>query len=124
DVSITLSLVESYLDKNGKPYDYIVQTQDYKGNRFLQKIADDCDARLGQTIWIPGDVMWNNQYGSFTFARPFLAEGGENRNNTGFQLKKGSNPLSTGAGAPFGGNSVTGAIVFRYAEALLNYAEA
>ena len=39
-------------------------------------------------------------------------------------MKKGANPLSSGAGTIFGGNSITGSIVFRYAEALLNYAEA
>lgn len=124
DVSITLSLIESYLDKAGKPYDYRSVAGSYKGNNFLQKIASECDPRLSQTIWIPGNVMWDNLYGLHTFARPSLAEGGLNRNSTGFQLKKGSNPHSAGAGAPTGGNSLTGAIIFRYAEALLNYAEA
>ena len=68
--------------------------------------------------------MWDNVNGVQYFDKPYVDKNSGFRNSTGFQLKKGSNPYSPGAGAGFGGDSETGAIVFRYAEALLNYAEA
>ena len=69
--------------------------------------------------------MWdNNQYGKNIFQKPYLDNSGEFMNTTGFQLRKGVDPLSDGSGAGFGGASQTGAIIFRYAEVLLNYAEA
>lgn len=122
---VTLDLVSSYLAKNGFVYDYKQAANTAKGSDYLSLIAKECDSRLEQTIWIPGDVMWdNNQYGKNIFQKPYMDNSGEFMNTTGFQLRKGVNPQSNGAGAPYGGASETGAIVFRYAEALLNYAEA
>lgn len=118
----TWDLISSYLDKNGKPYDYLSVSKTYKGNDFLLKVATDCDPRLKSTIWIPGDLMSVsfNKY----FDQPDLNEGLNWLCQTGFQPKKTSNPASAGAGDPSNHTSQTGYIIFRYAEVLLNYAEA
>src|SRR5690606_26340540 len=92
------------------------------GNDFLIQIANDADIRLSSTIWIPGDlkVAANNT----TFQMPLLNAGPSYIVPTGFAQKKFSNPYSSGAGKNYGGYSETGFIYFRYAEVLLNYAEA
>ncbi len=55
-----------------------------------------------------------------------IDQSGEYLNNTGFQYRKGNDPkdAQAGGGVSWNTNCVTGSIVFRYAEALLNYAEA
>lgn len=122
DMGITWSLVSSYLGKDGQPYDYMAVAQGTKGNDFLNQIAVDCDPRLHATVWIPGDLRVASS--GQIFDRPFLEKGSEELCPTGFQVKKFSNPYSSGAGADFGGYSQTGRIYFRFAEVLLNYAEA
>lgn len=124
DVHITWELVSSYLSREGSVYDYKGKAKEFQGNDFLSDISGHCDTRLRQTVWMPGDVMWDNSaYGKHLFDKPYLMQGGEFKNITGFQLRKGIDPASPAAG----GVQIpceTGAIVFRYAEALLNYAEA
>ncbi|MEP1088041.1 RagB/SusD family nutrient uptake outer membrane protein [Algoriphagus sp.] len=122
DMSLTWSLISSYLGKDGKPYDYTGLTQVAKGNDFLRKIAEDTDPRLKATVWIPGDLRVASS--GQIFDKPFLNGGSEELAATGFQVKKFSNPFSSAAGADFGGLSQTGRIFFRYGEVLLNYAEA
>ena len=121
-MSLTWSLISSYLGKDGNAYDYLGLAATTKGNDFLTTIANDVDPRLSATIWIPGDlrVASSNQL----FNKPFVDGGVEESAVTGFQLKKFSNPNSPAAGADFGGRSETGYILFRYGEVLLNYAEA
>lgn len=118
----TWSLVTSYLGKNGNFYNYNELSQMAKGNDFLLQVAQDVDPRLISTIWTPGDlqVASNNTI----FQKPLLNGGPEYIVPTGFSRKKFSNPYSSGAGRNFGGYSETGYIYFRYAEVLLNYAEA
>ncbi len=55
-----------------------------------------------------------------------MDKSGETLNNTGFQVRKGNDPKDpqAGSGVSWNTSCETGAIVFRYAEALLNYAEA
>lgn len=122
NMSITWSLVSSYLAKTGTPYDYLGLSSTTKGNAFLTQIATDCDPRLHATVWTPGDLRVASS--GLTFDKPFLNGGSEELCATGFQVKKFSNPNSTAAGADWGKNSQTGYILFRYAEVLLNYAEA
>lgn len=119
---ITWELVSSYLDRQGKPYDYINVSQTFKGNAFLSKIAQDCDPRLKSTIWIPGDIMsvGENAY----FKEPTVDAGALQLCPTGFQVKKTANPNSPAAGKSWETQSETGLILIRYAEVLLNYAEA
>jgi len=125
-ISVTLEQVQHYLNRKGEPYDYIAVGKETKGNAFLTKIAEECDPRLSQLVWIPEMVMWDNNYGKGIFTKPFLNQSGEYLNNTGFQYKKGNDPkdAQAGGGVSWNTNCTTGSIIFRYAEALLNYAEA
>ncbi|RPE12543.1 RagB/SusD family nutrient uptake outer membrane protein [Chitinophaga lutea] len=125
-IAVTMGQVEHYLDKNGAPYDYMTLSKTVKGSKFLARIAQDCDPRLSQLIWIPNMVMWDNSYGKGVFSKPFLDKSGEYLNNTGFQIRKGNDPKDpqAGSGVAWNTNSITASIVFRYAEVLLNYAEA
>lgn len=125
-ISMTLEQIQHYLDRNGNPYDYLTLAKTVKGNAFLEQLQIDCDPRLSQTIWTPGALMWDNSFGRFIFTRPFLDKSGESLNNTGFQIRKGNDPYATlaGGGVSWSTNDETGAVIFRYAEALLNYAEA
>lgn len=121
-LGLTWSLISSYLDKTGKPYDYVTLARTTQGNAFLKKITEDVDPRLHATIWSPGDVI-NTERGQ-VFGKPQIDKTGTELNPSGFQLKKCSNPTSPAAGAVGGGSSETGYILFRYGEVLLNYAEA
>ncbi|WP_341837124.1 RagB/SusD family nutrient uptake outer membrane protein [Chitinophaga pollutisoli] len=125
-ISMTMQQVYQYLDRNGNAYDYFNTGKTVKGNAFLTKIATECDPRLSQTIWVPGGVMWDNSFGKGVFTFPYLDKSGETLNNTGFQIRKGNDPKDpqAGSGVSWNTSCETGAIVFRYAEALLNYAEA
>ncbi len=121
-MSLTWSLITSYLDKAGVPYDFLGLAAGTKGNGFLTQIAADCDPRLSATVWIPGDVRVTAS--NTLFNKPFIDRATEELAATGFQVKKYANPDSPAAGADFGGLSETGYIYFRYGEVLLNYAEA
>ncbi|ANE51410.1 hypothetical protein SY85_13755 [Flavisolibacter tropicus] len=125
-LSATRELILNYLKKDGTPYDYDGTAATVKGSAFLTKIGTDCDPRLSQVIWIPGQTMWDNSAGKVLFVKPSLEKSGENKNYTGFQMNKGVDPKDPTAGGALGFSTAceTGAVVFRYAEALLNYAEA
>jgi len=125
-ISMTLQQVEQYLNKSGNPIDYLTLGQTYKGNDFLIKLEIEADPRLSQTIWTPGQIMWDNGFGKGVFSKPFLDKSGESLNNTGFQIRKGNDPKDpqAGGGASWSTSSETAVVLFRYAEALLNYAEA
>lgn len=125
-VSVTYQLVQNYLAKTGLPYDYGTVGATVKGSAFLAKIGTDCDPRLSQVIWVPGQTMWNNAGGTVLFTKPYLDKTGEVKNYTGFQLNKGADPKDPTAGGAQGFSTAceTGAVIFRYAEALLNYTEA
>lgn len=123
--SATMELVASFLKKDGTPSNCFELAKTEKGTEFLTSIGENADPRLRKTCWIPGDVMWDNSVNGYKeFALPYIGKSGETLNTTGFQLRKGIDVTSPGAGGLFGGNCVTGAIIFRYAEVLLNYAEA
>lgn len=119
---ITWDLVSSYLGRDGRPYDYLDVAKENKGNNFLTKIAVECDPRLKSTIWIPGDLMSVDQ--EAYFSGPTIDGGALQLCPTGFQIKKTANPESPAAGKSWETQSETGLILLRYAEVLLNYAEA
>ena len=119
---ITWDLVSSYLGRDGMPYDYLGVAKENKGNDFLTKIAIECDPRLKSTIWIPGDLMSVEQ--NAYFSKPTIDGGALQLCPTGFQIKKTANPESPAAGKSWETQSETGLILLRYAEVLLNYAEA
>lgn len=118
----TWSLISSYLGKDGQPYDYLGLAKTTKGNAYLTKIANDCDPRLQSTIYIPGDIR--GAAVGLIFDKPTIDAGVLQLCPTGFQIKKTTDPYSRGAGQTWEIGSETGLIILRYAEVLLNYAEA
>jgi len=122
NTSITWALVTSYLKKDGGVLDFLALSEDLKGNDFLSRIADECDPRLHATVWIPGDLRV--AAANDLFDKPYVDRGTPELCATGFQIKKYSNPHSPAAGGACCNQSETGYILFRYAEVLLNYAEA
>ncbi|WP_346237073.1 RagB/SusD family nutrient uptake outer membrane protein [Niabella insulamsoli] len=126
EVSATMQQVQNYLKADGKPYNYLDTGAAVKGTAFLSKIANECDPRLKQIIWIPGQNMWNNAGGVVNFAKPNLDKTNESKNFTGFQMSKGADPRDPTAGGAqgFSTSCETASIIFRYGEALLNLAEA
>lgn len=125
-ISMTLQQVAHYLGKDGRPFDYFDLAKSAKGNDYLSTLEREVDPRFAQTIWTPGQVMWDNGFGKGIFSKPFLDKSGETLNNTGFQIRKGNDPKDpqAGGGSSWSASSETGVVLFRYAEALLNYAEA
>lgn len=112
---LSKELVDDYLCLDGKP---TASHPEYSDKKLLS-VVKDRDPRLAQTMWIPGDLRVGIGEEPLYFDRPFIYLTGEQQCSTGYQLKKGSDPYTVDTE-----NAETGVIVFRYAEALLNYAEA
>lgn len=116
---VSLSMVESYLKKDGT----IASDIDYST---ILTMGIDRDSRLAQTIMLPGATMTNVGAENPTkrvFTIPFINRTGSDRNTTGFMLYKGIDP-NPEQQRNKEGLGTTGSIIFRYAEVLLNYAEA
>jgi hypothetical protein len=118
DRGLSKSLVESFLCKDGLP---IATSALYKGDATLTNVVTDRDPRLSQSMWVPGQP-YTVQGGVVTqyFTLPWIDKTGELRNTTGYQLAKGRTINVELALNDY----ETASIIFRYAEALLNYAEA
>lgn len=89
----------------------------YKGDKTLEDVVDGRDNRFRESVSIPGDPInsLNN------FIRPGITIVTENKSTTGYCLRKGLNQdISMGPTLP----SNTGCVIFRAAEAYLNYIEA
>jgi hypothetical protein len=118
----TRSLVESFLMANGLPI--YVENSNYKGDILLENVVDGRDNRLVESMMIPGDLLSTKP--SFTinngyYFRPPIITETENRSSTGYSIKKGLTPDPTqGPTLP----SMTACVIFRAAEAYLNYIEA
>ncbi len=119
EIGATWSYVTTFLGKDGKPFDYPALAQSKKGSDFLTAVASDCDPRLKQSIWIPGDLM-NAGTGVIFDQSPIFAAVAQN-NSTGFQIKKFNN---INGGGDYANANDAGYILFSYSEVLLNYAEA
>ena len=115
NTGFTRSLVESYLMKNGLPI--YATGSGYKGDKTLTDVATDRDNRLRESMSITGDQINPNNI----FSRPGITIIAENKNTTGYCLRKGLNQ-DPNMGATLPGN--TGCVIFRAAEAYLNYIEA
>jgi len=116
---VTKSLVDDYLCMDGKP---IATSPLYLGDANLIDVTTNRDPRLSQTIWLPGqptDVTNGTVNSSFTL--PSLDDIPEQICTTGYQIRKGSNPNSDFKVIRSG---TTSSPIFRYAEALLIFAEA
>lgn len=116
---LTKSLVESYLVDDGNP---IAVSSRYQGDDTLIDVVTNRDPRLHAILKVPGDILAVNSDGSpRIFEKPRFQGGGVLPTTTGYELKKGANPNN---GIPGQGQQGPALPLFRYAEALLNYAEA
>ena len=115
NTGLTRSLVESCLMANGLPI--YAAGSGYAGDKTLADVATNRDKRLRESISIPGDPINANNI----FTRPGISIIPENKNTTGYCLRKGLNQdMSMGGTNP----GYTGCVIFRAAEAYLNYMEA
>lgn len=118
---ITRSLIQDYLDINGTP---ISISEVYSGDQTLEDLVSNRDPRLIQSMWSPGQVSINSTP-PIIFENPPIHRGGNDMSTTGYMVRKGSTTdpeQNTGSSTDQYGK-VDG-MVFRYAEVLLNFAEA
>ncbi len=115
----TKSMVDDYLCTDGKP---ISLSAEYQGDATIEDVFMNRDPRLRQTVLHPDDVpVWQyNNNDIRTYPRLNGMEGGQ-KSNTGYHIIK---VYERGASHATYNTSQTPAIILRYAEALLNYAEA
>ncbi|HLT51391.1 MAG TPA: RagB/SusD family nutrient uptake outer membrane protein [Arenibacter sp.] len=124
---ITKNFVESYLMIDGKPITNPDGTPNplYMGDETLSSTLTNRDPRARQTIFTPGfPIRINSGNDTIKYVRAVVDAPAHTKNTTGYQLNKGLNwdPVHSNLAQLDGGT--TGKILFRYAEALLNYAEA
>lgn len=112
---VSKSLVESYLCTDGQP---ISTSPLYQGDANLIQEFANRDPRLDAIVFAPGDPINED----LVFEKAPVHLGGEANTTTGYQIQKGALPNKQLQQTDFG--STTAAIIFRYAEVLLNYAEA
>ncbi len=113
---VSKSMIDSYLCSDGKP---ISASSLYQGDATLADVVKNRDPRLAQTICNNSNqLMWDN--GTY-FDYPGFDGDNEIRSVNGYQLYKGHNPSFSQYNSS---QCLTGLIYFRYAEALLTYAEA
>ncbi|PXX21714.1 RagB/SusD family nutrient uptake outer membrane protein [Arenibacter sp. ARW7G5Y1] len=111
--------VKSYLVNNGLPISYNgAPNPAYYGDNLLADETSDRDPRLKQTIWYPGRVWQISPTGEETFLPNFPDF---NRQSTGYYNLKYASPSILQWNYNL---STLDVYVFRYAEVLLNYAEA
>jgi hypothetical protein len=116
---VTKSLVDSYLSIDGQPIG-VSPLYNSSQESSLTDIVKDRDPRLAQTICTPGDLLTvNSGVPNEIFEFPVFRGNNEITSTTGFQIYKGGT-----TDAAQRDDSWTGAIIFRYAEVLLNFAEA
>lgn len=119
DMGVTQSLVDDYLTRNGEPFVGKIRNdaQVKYSEELMSKLRDP---RLSQTVAVPGEPI---RPGNAVAPYPPINQSGFNRNTTGFSLYKFIEFDNLPATSD-GGLSEAPAILFRYAEVLLNFAEA
>ena len=120
DIGITRSFADSYLCTDGQP---ISTSPLFGGYDSLALETLNRDPRMAQTFFLPGDLRTVNRPGGaedLIFDKPPLDGTAQWRATTGYCLYKGVN-IDYAQQESVGW---MGSIVFRYAEALLIYAEA
>lgn len=115
---ITKELVDQYLCTDGKP---ISLSTEYQGDHGLVQVSTNRDPRFAQTIYLPGDPVINGTVVE-AFQNSQLGVSGEGGCPSGYTIFKGANHDLEQSSA--GGVGTTSSPIFRFAEALLNYAEA
>lgn len=113
-------LVESFLMKNGLPI--YATGSGYAGDDYLTDVIQDRDDRLSIFTKINDDIIYYHDGTAVKASVPEILNPAETRSTTGYRVKKGMNYIEKDAITHHVG--VTGALVFRGAEALLNYMEA
>lgn len=117
---LTKALVDSYLLTDGLP---IAASPLYQGDQSLTEVAANRDLRLSQTMWLPGQLMQTGRGApDIFFERASLEDGGAAGCPTGYMIRKGAN--TDRELSHTGGVGTTSSPIFRFAEALLIYAEA
>ena len=118
-IGVTASLVDDYLTIDGKPFtgaEKLAAKRVY-GNELSPSVRDP---RLSQTVVTPGQILRPDQPG---YTLPPFDKSGFQSNTTGYSMLKHVQIDWTGdLDAEYKG--ATPAIQFRYADVLLNYAEA
>lgn len=117
-------MVESFLMKNGLPI--YATSSGYVGDDYLHQVLENRDDRLRIFTKINDDVIYytteNGQTVPVKAVVPEIIDPAETRATTGYRVKKGLNYVENEAITHRVGTS--GSLVFRGAEALLNYIEA
>jgi hypothetical protein len=121
-VGVTASLVDDYLTIDGKPFVGIASTEAKKifGNELLPTLRDP---RLAQTICTPGQQLRPDDVPPYYVVPPLVGSSSYNQNMTGYSLLKYVQIDYTGS-LDAESKGATPGIQFRYADVLLNYAEA
>lgn len=118
----SMSLVDDYLTLDGRPYvgEERAAAQKVYGSELQPDVRDP---RLSQTVCLPGQELRPNK--GYTFMFPPLDGNSYHQNTTGFSVLKYVEFNTTNQATVDGeGKSQAPAIQFRYADILLNYAEA
>lgn len=118
-IGVTSSLVDDYLTIDGKPFvgDQVIEAKKTFGDELKPTLRDP---RLCQTVCMPGQILRPDQGG---YTVPPLTASGYNQNTSGYSMLKHNQIDYTGSlDAEYKGS--TPAIQYRYADILLNYAEA
>jgi hypothetical protein len=117
NTGVSKQLVDAYLCTDGKP---ISISPLYKGDDSITSAVTNRDPRLAQTILVrgyPRQIL--NGDTTVKFSEPDINKPGGQKSTTGYMIFKGLAPDDADATG-----AATANIIFRYAEALLNYAEA
>ena len=124
-VGLTRWLVESYLcideDGTAKP---IRLASNYQGDDNALQVIANRDPRLSQTMFTPGRArtIENGKDTTIIFTKPNINYTDAEKCSTGYELAKGADSDADEQVTVTG--SIKASITFRYAEALLIYAEA
>jgi hypothetical protein len=124
DRGYTLSLVQSYLDKNGKTID-VTNNSIFpnKGATCITDLKAALDPRFGQSVFAPGDYFNKIEMPNTVYTVcENLGTGYYNATATGYWPKLGNNPNVSYNN--ISGNASVSAICFRIPEIMLNYVEA
>lgn len=124
-VGLTRRLVESYLclDTDGKAKPVSI-AGNYQGDENLLTVIANRDPRLSQTLFSPGRprTIEGGRDTTIIFTKPNISYSDTEKCSTGYELAKGADSDADEQVTVTG--SIKASIIFRYAEALLIYAEA
>ena len=115
----TRGLVESFLTSDGKPYYAVSST---RSDATIKDVKEGRDGRLQLFLFGEGDVMSMDEKPAASFQNASLLATDATQESTGYRQRKGKNydPANLTAGV----NDDSGHVLFRGAEAYLNYIEA